>query len=594
MRGDFTRSTFRPEKHYTSVRLQQGRVQLDADWNEQMDIQRYQQQAAQAAFIGRAGAPKAGGGFAISAADGPDLGISPGRYYVDGLLCELEPSDAGLGTTYQTQPDFPGAPKLSSLAAGVYIAFLDVWTRHVTALEDERLREVALAGPDTTTRTQTAWQVRLVKIPTALGVLDAVDLRALLPAPDLKLAARTRVLDGSASGDAAIGSGYDRLDNHLYRVELHGGGKVGTDALQLKWSRDNGSLVTPWLDQKDSLLIVGPTGHDEQRGFGVGSWVELIDDDRELRREPGVLCRITGIEGPALTVDKTVSRGDFKRNPKVRLWDGVIALPAAIGNTVWLPLEAGVEIALVGSTGHTGDYWLIPARTATRDVEWPQKAGAAAFVPRHGDVHCFTDLAQVEWSGTAITKILDRRYIFPSLVDLRNIDPQRYDQMLYTHRHQGDADGSQIPRGGIQNAAIDGTKIDTAAQVQVTKLGVNTAVGSDHLTVGGNVKQTGSDLLIDSATSRGTASGTTRRALVHETGDVLSVNYGGDYTAGVKVYGARTDLLVGTSPLHVASSWSSSWDGETNGAIIANDASSKKALVIVGKVLGDHLNDLIA
>ena len=38
MKGDFSRSTFDPHKHYTSVRLQQGRVQLDADWNEQADI----------------------------------------------------------------------------------------------------------------------------------------------------------------------------------------------------------------------------------------------------------------------------------------------------------------------------------------------------------------------------------------------------------------------------------------------------------------------------------------------------------------------------------------------------------------------------
>jgi len=38
MKGDFTRSTFRPEKRFTGVRMQQGRVQLDADWNEQLDI----------------------------------------------------------------------------------------------------------------------------------------------------------------------------------------------------------------------------------------------------------------------------------------------------------------------------------------------------------------------------------------------------------------------------------------------------------------------------------------------------------------------------------------------------------------------------
>jgi hypothetical protein len=36
MKGDFSRFTFRPSKGYTSVRMQQGRVSLDSDWNEQV------------------------------------------------------------------------------------------------------------------------------------------------------------------------------------------------------------------------------------------------------------------------------------------------------------------------------------------------------------------------------------------------------------------------------------------------------------------------------------------------------------------------------------------------------------------------------
>ena len=38
MRGDFSRQTFEAEQHYSAVLLQQGRVQLDADWNEELDI----------------------------------------------------------------------------------------------------------------------------------------------------------------------------------------------------------------------------------------------------------------------------------------------------------------------------------------------------------------------------------------------------------------------------------------------------------------------------------------------------------------------------------------------------------------------------
>ena len=52
MKGDFTRSTFRAEKHYTSVRMQQGRLQLDSDWNEQADIQNYLRRAQVTDMIG--------------------------------------------------------------------------------------------------------------------------------------------------------------------------------------------------------------------------------------------------------------------------------------------------------------------------------------------------------------------------------------------------------------------------------------------------------------------------------------------------------------------------------------------------------------
>src|SRR5574338_1082001 len=37
-RGDVTRDTFNPLRHFSRVLMQQGRVQLDADWNEQSAI----------------------------------------------------------------------------------------------------------------------------------------------------------------------------------------------------------------------------------------------------------------------------------------------------------------------------------------------------------------------------------------------------------------------------------------------------------------------------------------------------------------------------------------------------------------------------
>src|SRR5437588_8401942 len=66
MQGDFSRLTFDPRKHYHSVRMQQGRVQLDADWNEQIDILNYFFETQLKDILGSSGAPHATAGFQIT------------------------------------------------------------------------------------------------------------------------------------------------------------------------------------------------------------------------------------------------------------------------------------------------------------------------------------------------------------------------------------------------------------------------------------------------------------------------------------------------------------------------------------------------
>src|ERR1051325_3797446 len=74
MKTDLTRSTFRREKHYSSVRMQQGRVQLDSDWNEQLDIEMHADTTTRIDVIGPCGAPEAAAGFELGVTpDGNDL-----------------------------------------------------------------------------------------------------------------------------------------------------------------------------------------------------------------------------------------------------------------------------------------------------------------------------------------------------------------------------------------------------------------------------------------------------------------------------------------------------------------------------------------
>src|SRR6266851_4459068 len=98
MKADLTRDTFHPLKHYARVLTQQGRVQLDADMNEQAAILLRYLHILAADLIGPAGGPvdpQGNVGFAITAPltptpKPPDFQIGFGNYYVNGLLCQAD------------------------------------------------------------------------------------------------------------------------------------------------------------------------------------------------------------------------------------------------------------------------------------------------------------------------------------------------------------------------------------------------------------------------------------------------------------------------------------------------------------------------
>lgn len=447
MHGDFTRSTFDPNKHYSSVRMQQGRVQLDADWNEQLDIEAHYAAAVVGDVVGQCGAPLDAPGFAIS--NDPIPVIGPGRCYVDGTLCENERT---AGVPLDDQADLPVGsladliiPAAAAVADGAYIAYLDVWQRHITALEDDAIREVALGNVDTTTRTKTIWQVKL------LGPLPSTPANPLTCASDppawQALLDKTQqgLLSARAekSGDqeerclVPPSAGYRRIENQLYRVEVHAVDGAGV-VTSLKWSRDNGSVVTRWLDQKPARpeeLIVSSIGRDDMLKFGPGQFVEVIDDQRELRGQAGILARLDNAEGQVLVLDAAgapnVKLADFPakvnnrpNGRKARRWDGVITGPD-LKFDAWLPLEEGVEVRLEnGKLWQVGDYWLIPARTATADVEWPRTAADPAEPipqPPAGIQHHYCKLAILNHTNAGFAWVQDCRSLFPPLTQLTTL-----------------------------------------------------------------------------------------------------------------------------------------------------------------------------
>jgi hypothetical protein len=94
VKADLTRNSFDPLKHFSRVLMQQGRVQLDADWNEQAGILLHLLRRLAVDHFGPAF--RVGGGFQIfplapqPSGGALDFGIQPGTFYVDGVRCELE------------------------------------------------------------------------------------------------------------------------------------------------------------------------------------------------------------------------------------------------------------------------------------------------------------------------------------------------------------------------------------------------------------------------------------------------------------------------------------------------------------------------
>lgn len=535
MKGDFSRQTFDPRKHYSGVLMQQGRVQLDADWNEQAAIGRYRNETEATDVIGACGAPRHAAGFEITT-DGAMLFIGQGRYYVDGLLAE---NDLGaLAYDDQAKLDLPGADFKAALAMMAEkglrhaLVYLDVWERHVTALDDRRLREVALGGPDTAHRIRTIWQVKLLPVAggdtakrdelmqakaeaaaslaqgeeplrqltdqvetlkqkiAALGPQDVRRLKLLKTLKPLAdqlaqmeeergaLADRLKALDAALEAlplprppacdadfvewealhrpagllnaravpadpaanpcELPAGAGYTRLENQLYRVEVHQPGALG--AATFKWSRDNGVVVAAIEKIDGSSVTVDSLGPDEVLGFANGQWVELTDDALELNGQPGQLALIVDVKpatrelvlspAPAKLAPAAAAGVAPELHPKLRRWDQ-IDQPLAradeqgiVTSAAWLPLEDGVEVQFSlpdpGGVFRTGDYWLIPARTATGDLEWPPyEAPNAAPQPQPplGIEHHRCRLALIAVEDGKVEVVADCRRLFSPITE---------------------------------------------------------------------------------------------------------------------------------------------------------------------------------
>ena len=487
MQGDFSRFTFDPRKHYRSVHMQQGRVQLDADWNEQIAILNYYFETQLRDILGASGAPQASAGFKVSIVEETDdrtqklqeipqlhhdqhvqqaqhphhgqhgqdaqhssqtqhaqqtqskldFSLSPGRYYVNGILCENEQA-----VLFSVQPYFPHASVPSTLKEHCLV-YLDVWQRHITAFEDDSLREIALGGIDTTTRTQTVWQVKLLPLNhhdshELLAQGNQVTYEDVVHLPEWHEMVHRHTKKAMLSAHHNPNSSV--LDNQLYRVEIH---QVHDGKATFKWSRENGSIVFEVEKiayeknddgTADCTVIVSDLGRDMSQ-LRKGDWVEFSNETTVLHGNTLPLYQVTYLSDAAsrqvtLTGPHNQAMEALAQKPPnhllLRRWDYNHANPVSqksgtypVQEDVDLELERGIQVRFsAGGTYSVGDYWLIPSRTLLNDIDWPRDEHGPLAQPPRGNQHHYCPLALLRLHKHSWTVTRDLRRIFAPLPTL--------------------------------------------------------------------------------------------------------------------------------------------------------------------------------
>jgi hypothetical protein len=450
MHGDFSLNPTHYRERVSRVLQQMGRVQLDSDWNEQTESTLRFLRGLAIDVIGYHGGPD--GGFRLIS-DEEAFRIGWGVYYVDGIRCvNMPPTDFWESIASDEQWAEVGEGMLitdhtdsrwteTALVKGELL-YLAAWERHVSAAENDEFREVALLGPDTTSRAVVVWQIRRTaaepilalaeKLGTRLGIAkpNALKIDPLYLALNLTLRSGARLRARAAENtdmDACTISPEARYrggENRLYRVEIHDPGVEPGVEPTFKWSPDNASIVYPVRGKIDGTKVpLESLGRDDRTAIRKNDWVEVVDDDVTLKRQPNPLLQVVDVDRQRRTVTLGAepannAGGDSNLHPILRRW-ATEPLVVKQGATTWTELSDGIEVQFskvdAPSGGYrSGDYWLIPSRTATGDVIWPGDRDNPLAVAPHGIDEHYAPLGIVQ---TGRMKIQDKRWRFQPLAE---------------------------------------------------------------------------------------------------------------------------------------------------------------------------------
>jgi hypothetical protein len=466
--GDRARVSHDPSRRWRGLIAQQGRVTLEADWNEAEAIGLERDRRLTLEAVGRFGTPDRGYAVtAIPALGGPagatpgDLIIGPGTLYVGGERLDLDGP-----VRWSSQPDWldtstdpvwlaQGPPTME----GTELVYLLASEQEVSAVEDPALADVALGGPDTMQRQRILQH--FVRQPSSSGTCDGswsafenslgsaglqfdAPTMMMTSATALQVSFTNPTIPPSRCQPAATG-GYLGAENQMIRVMVTGVDASGVPSIV--WGFDDASFLyrinTATYDPNsgNTTLTLAGAPVDSYQIPVVGQAVEVLRDAAQLTATSpvqlegtdfiasatGVVTQLTGPYDPAqkqLVVSGQLP-GDYlpAATPQLflRVWQAAVAAPpgqpvplvavSQTGNAA----DTGVAVTLTSNTGifHPGDFWRFALRPILPATVYPARYLTDAQPP-DGPRTWACPLAVLAWEAGSATVL----HCVPPFADL--------------------------------------------------------------------------------------------------------------------------------------------------------------------------------
>jgi hypothetical protein len=304
------------------------------------------------------------------------------RMHVSGLT-PLQVAD----TLYSRQAD-PNDPPLTP-PTGTQLrrdtVYLDVWTEPLTYVDDPDIREVALGGTDTATRSRIRHRVRVAQ---GGGV---------------------PVGDGRGGGTLATEGSYTAQANRLYLAEIDTGGDLGSATF--RWSDENASTIQRVIEPlpPGSTRVVVEDATAFRTGDRILIKKELGAEEHQVASVVGNvigLAQPTGAQLAALPAAGRVpafTTFALADRPMVQRWKAfrvpIPADPADPAISAAVPLNDGVAVRFGGHGMRLGDFWNFRTRFLPGDdasgIDPLTRIEQLGFQRPRGTVHHYVPLARL-------------------------------------------------------------------------------------------------------------------------------------------------------------------------------------------------------